>query len=44
MLKDQTFLSKIKGVGLMPFYHNSAKAKEYVSKEMDEAAKLWGVK
>jgi tripartite-type tricarboxylate transporter receptor subunit TctC len=44
MLKDQTFLSKIKGVGLTPFYHNSAQAKEYVSKEMDEAAKLWGVK
>jgi tripartite-type tricarboxylate transporter receptor subunit TctC len=44
LLKDQTFLSKISGVGLVPFYHDSSKAREYVRKEMDEAAKLWGVK
>jgi hypothetical protein len=31
-------------VGLVPFYHDSSKAREYVRKEMDEAAKLWGVK
>jgi tripartite-type tricarboxylate transporter receptor subunit TctC len=44
MLADQTFLAKIKDVGLLPFYKNSAQAREYVTKEMDEAARLWGIK
>lgn len=44
MLKDQEFLSKLKNLGFVPFYLNSRNAREYVGKEMDEAAKLWGLK
>lgn len=44
LLNDQAFLARIKDVGLVPFYKNSAQAREYVKAEMDEAARLWGVK
>ena len=44
MLKDPEFVSKIRNVGLQPFYLKSGDAREYVRKEMDEAARLWGVK
>ncbi len=44
MLKDQEFISKLKNLGLVPFYLNSREAKDYVAKEMEEASRLWGVK
>jgi len=42
MLKDQAFISKLKNLGLLPFYLNSSDARKYVEKEMVEVAKLWG--
>jgi tripartite-type tricarboxylate transporter receptor subunit TctC len=44
VLKDQEFLGKMTGIGFVPFYRNSAQAREHVRKEMEEAVKLWGVK
>jgi tripartite-type tricarboxylate transporter receptor subunit TctC len=44
MLKDPDFLSKVQGVGFVPFYRSPRDATEYVKKEMEEVAKLWGVK
>ena len=44
MLRNPEFLSKLKNLGLEPFYHNSRDAREYVRKEIIEVEKLWGVK
>jgi tripartite-type tricarboxylate transporter receptor subunit TctC len=44
MMKDQEFNSKLKNLGLKPFYHNSSEFREYVRKEIDEVRTLWGVK
>ena len=44
MLKDPEILTKMKNLGLKPFYLNSSKAKEHVKKEMEFAAELWGLK
>ncbi|RPJ07783.1 MAG: cupin domain-containing protein [Deltaproteobacteria bacterium] len=44
MLKDPEFTSKLKNLGFVPFYKNSNSAQEYVAREMEEAARLWGFK
>jgi tripartite-type tricarboxylate transporter receptor subunit TctC len=44
MSKDQEFVAKLKGVGFTPFYRSSGEAREHVMKEMEQAAKLWGLK
>jgi tripartite-type tricarboxylate transporter receptor subunit TctC len=44
MLKDPDIISKLKNVGSVPFYHNAQEMKEFVSKETDEVAILWGIK
>jgi tripartite-type tricarboxylate transporter receptor subunit TctC len=42
ILKDEGFLANMKRIGWASFYQNSSEAREYVEKEMEEAAKLWG--
>ena len=44
MLKDPEFISKLRNLGLEPFYHDSSDAREYVRKEIIEVEKLWGEK
>ena len=42
--KDQTSVTKLKGIGVEPYHLNSRETKEYVEKGREEAARLWGVK
>jgi tripartite-type tricarboxylate transporter receptor subunit TctC len=44
MLKDPEVIAKLKNVGTIPFYHNAHDFREFVMKEADEVAKLWGLK
>jgi len=44
MLKDQGIVSKLKNVGLAPFYLNSSNSRKLVEKEMEDAKELWGFK
>ena len=41
MNKDQETLSKMRNMGLEPYYLNSEEAREYVLKEIEEGKKLW---
>lgn len=44
VLKDPDFISKLKNAGGVPNYLNSRDAREYVRKEAEETAYLWGIK
>jgi tripartite-type tricarboxylate transporter receptor subunit TctC len=44
MTKDPEMISKIKQLGLEPYYLRSEEAKEFVSKEIEEGRKLWSLK
>jgi tripartite-type tricarboxylate transporter receptor subunit TctC len=44
MLKEPEVISKLKNVGAVPFYHNPQEMKDYVMKETEEVAILWGLK
>jgi len=44
MLKDPAVLSKLKNIMALPFYHDAKEMREYVLKETEEVAELWGLK
>jgi tripartite-type tricarboxylate transporter receptor subunit TctC len=44
VFKDPELNSRIKKVGSVPFYLNAQEAKEYITKEIEEVNKLWGLK
>jgi len=43
MLKDPEVLERMKKMGLLPFYRNSGQTKEFVVKQTEEIAILWGI-
>lgn len=44
IMKNPEYLAKLKGLGAVPFYQNPAEMKEYIRKETEEVAALWGLK
>ena len=44
MTKDAEMVSKMKNVGLEPYYLNSKEAREFVLKEIEEGRKLWATR
>lgn len=44
MLKDPEYLSQFRKVFLRPFYHSSTEMKDYVRKESENLADLYGAK
>lgn len=42
--RDPEYVSKLKNIGAIPFYRNARETREHVRKEMEEGAKLWGLK
>jgi tripartite-type tricarboxylate transporter receptor subunit TctC len=44
MTRDPEMVSKIKQVGLEPYYLGSEEAKEFVSKEIEEGRRVWSLK
>jgi len=44
MVRDPEVLSRMKKVGLIPFYHNSSAMREFVLKQIEEMEILWGLK
>lgn len=44
MLKDPEILSRLKKIMALPFYHNAKGMREYVTKETEEVATLFGLK
>jgi tripartite-type tricarboxylate transporter receptor subunit TctC len=44
VMKNPEYLAKLKGLGAVPFYQNPAEMKEFIRKETDEVATLWGLK
>lgn len=44
VLKDPEFIAKMKNAGGVPHYLNPSEAKEFVRKEAEETAYLWGLK
>jgi len=41
MTKDPEMVSKMKNVGMEPYYLNSQEAREFVLKEIEEGRKMW---
>lgn len=44
MSNDPEFVSKLEKVDAIPYYRNSSELREYVRKEIETAARLWGLK
>ncbi len=44
IMKDPEYLSRLNGIGFYPFYQNSSEMKEYIKKETEEVAELYGIK
>ncbi len=44
MLKDPGIVTKLKNIMALSFYHNERETREYVIKETEEVAQLWGLK
>jgi len=44
MTRDPEMVSKIRNVGLEPYYLSSKEAREFVSKEIEEGRRIWGLK
>jgi tripartite-type tricarboxylate transporter receptor subunit TctC len=44
MTRDPEMISKIKQLGLEPYYLRSEEAKEFVSKEIEEGRRVWSLK
>ena len=44
MLKDPEAISKLKNVGASPFFHDARQFREFVLKQTEEVAILWGLK
>jgi len=42
MLKDSEYLLQFKNLFLRPFYHNPSEMKDYVRKESEDLADLYG--
>jgi tripartite-type tricarboxylate transporter receptor subunit TctC len=42
--EDPEYVSRLKGIGFYPFYNNSGDMKEYIRKETEEVADLYGMK
>ncbi len=42
--KDPEYISRLKGIGFYPFYQNSVDMKDYILKETEEVAELYGMK
>lgn len=43
IMKDPEYVSRLKGIGFYPFYQNSGDMKEYIRKETEEVAELYGM-
>jgi tripartite-type tricarboxylate transporter receptor subunit TctC len=43
MVKDPEIISKLRNIGAIPYYHDSRATREYIMKQTDEVAVLWGL-
>jgi len=43
IMKDPEYISRLKGIGFYPFYQDSSGMKEYIRKETEEVAELYGM-
>ena len=44
MLKDPEVVSNLRKIGASPFYHDTQQSREFVLKEKEQVAILWGLK